>query len=51
MALPQLFAQQRFIKMRYLDEEQGNAHPKQNPTYKWYVILERMGVVRNEVTE
>ncbi len=26
------------------DEEQGNTHPKQNPTYKQYVILERMGV-------
>ena len=22
----------------------GNTHPKQNPTYKKYVILERMGV-------
>ena len=33
------------------DEEQGNTHPKQNPTYMQYVILERMGVVRNEVTE
>ena len=26
------------------DEEQGNTHPKQNPTYTQYVILERMGV-------
>ena len=26
------------------DEEQENTHPKQNPTYKQYVILERMGV-------
>ena len=22
------------VKVRYLDEEQGNTHPKQNPTYK-----------------
>ena len=33
-----------FVKARQIDEEQGNTHPKQNPTYKQYVILERMGV-------
>ena len=34
-----------YIKIRRkTDEEQGNTHPKQNLTYKWYVILERMGV-------
>ena len=33
------------IKIRLkTDEEQGNTHPKQNPTYTQYVILERMGV-------
>ena len=30
--------------MQYLDEEQGNVYPKQNPTYYAYVILERIRV-------
>ena len=28
---------------RKTDEEQEKARPKQNPTYWWYVILERTG--------
>lgn len=27
-----------------IDKEQGNTHPKQNPMYALYMILERTGV-------